>query len=67
MVTVKHTDDQGVETTETFRHTVYDPVTNALTCVGGANGDKVYDSGRSAYVMNEQGKTVAAYNLRIQK
>lgn len=74
MLTIKHVDNDGTESVMMALSVSYDPRAEELVGYGspgpdeGArqNGVVRYASGR-VYVMNENGKTVGAYNLNKQQ
>jgi hypothetical protein len=72
MYSIKHVEDNGYESVMSAVSVSFNPETNELIGYGspgpdeGARKDGVvrYSSGH-AFVMNEQGKTVAVYNFRV--
>jgi hypothetical protein len=64
--TIKHVDDDGHESVESVVRVKYDVDLNQLTGFESPTGDLTYNTGH-AFVMNDQGKTVAAYNFRTKK
>ena len=66
MMTIKHIDAGGHEEVVSLVSASFDPETNILighgvACKDGL-GELMWTQGR-AFLMNEQGKTVAVYNL----
>lgn len=72
MMTIKHIEDDGRERVVSAVSVSFDPERNELIGYGappttsGAMASVRFVTGH-AFVMNEQGKTVAAYNLRTKK
>jgi len=66
MYTIRHIDASGKDKVVDAVFTSYDPQAHELTG-HGANGVETKFNTGSAFVMNDNGKTVAAYNFQKHK
>lgn len=66
MQTIRHIEDNGQERVVSAVSVSYDPLNGVLTGHGTPDGDVTLATGH-AFVMNEHGKTVAAYSMRPQQ
>ncbi len=64
MLTIKHVDEDGRERVVSVESVSFDRRANCLRGLGSSDVDATWTSGH-AYVMNDQGKTVAVYNLSM--
>ena len=66
MLTVKHVDTNGSENIVSVNSVSFDKEANCLIGLGANGVGSIRWTSGSAFVMNEQGKTVGVYNLSMR-
>lgn len=65
MMTIKHVDHSGKESVVAVESTLFDKQQNCLIGCGPNRIELIRWTSGHAFVMNEQGKTVAVYNITM--